>query len=175
MAVSRLVPCWPTPVIGGRLIKPFPLTGNFSLGGKQLSSDRGFARSFLAYAASAPLFVIPSCLLVGRLIFRVPLDQLAEPILALSVLHVLFGVPVCWARKRACENKRDLRPLFFVVGLYAISFCEIVAYYGVKLGLVETVVAREFGIAVLLIMPAGVTASYYMNRAFRFWRRHDRA
>ena len=127
------------------------------------------SRWLLEYAASVAIFVLPVIFFVGRVILKVPLSHLLEPVVAFSALHLASGPFVYWARKHGREGNGDLRPFYAVVGAYTAVFVFLVAHYATRFGLIPPSEAATFTVIMILVAPAGAIVGLYVNKK-RFLR-----
>ena len=94
----------------------------------------------------------------------IPLRWLVEPSILTAVLHILLAPFMYWSWRHHALSRADLRLVFVSLGAWFLLWCLLCVHYGIRFGLLSRDDSLFYYVVVLLSVPAGFTAAFFLGK-----------
>jgi hypothetical protein len=102
----------------------------------------------------------------GHLAFNIPFAKLWYPAISFTALSACLAPLIELGRNKAKAHPRDLRLLYFSIGLVCILASLLADFWAMRFGIVSRDTAEGYALTCLIAGPPSIVLGYYMGQQF---------
>ena len=106
------------------------------------------------------------CVLWGHRAFNIPLTKLWYPAISFTALFACLAPIIELGRNNARAELRDLRLLYFSIGLVCILASLLADFWPMRFGIVSRDTTEGYALTRLIAGPTSIVLGYYMGKQF---------